>query len=742
MVSVPGPGDLTACEQEPIHVPGSIQPHGFLFALDPRTRTITRVSANVRPVVGTDPERSLGRPLGEALPGAEAPWDELVPDVAERATTSFRTIALGGSDYHAFVHRAGGELILELENATPGGRSLDALYPQMRAFIEELQSARVQETLAAVAARQVRRITGFDRVLVYQFDSDWNGTVIAEDRNDRLPSYLDLRFPASDIPRQARELYRLNRLRLIPDAAYRPVPILSSMAGAPPLDLSFSVLRSVSPIHVEYMRNMGTASSMSVSILVEGTLWGLISCHNMAPRHVSPAVRDACDLLAQILAVQIAAKQQTEEAAHRLELRSIQLQLLAHMATEDRFIDGLTKNSDQLLRMAGAEGAAIIFGGECACIGRSPVEEDVRRMVEWLVAEGHEDLFVTSSLAAVMPDAEALKDTASGVLAIAISKLRAGYVLWFRPEVVRTVKWGGDPRKPVDPTPDGARLHPRKSFDLWKETVRLTSEPWRASEVETARDLRNAVVGIVLRKAEEVADLVAELERSNKELESFSYSVSHDLRAPFRHIVGFAELLRESATDLTDTQRRYVDTIIESAFSAGKLVDDLLSFSQMGRATLLPVPIEMNRLLQDVRRILAPDIEGRDIEWRIGELGSACADPVMMRLAVQNLLSNAIKYTRGQKPAIIEVGRQPDADEAATVFFVRDNGVGFDMAYVGKLFGVFQRLHRVEEFEGTGIGLANVQRIMERHGGRAWAEAVPNVGATFYFSLPRQANTR
>jgi light-regulated signal transduction histidine kinase (bacteriophytochrome) len=387
-----------------------------------------------------------------------------------------------------------------------------------------------------------------------------------------------------------------------------------------------------------------------------------------------------------------------------------------------------------LLRVAKADGAAVVFDGECALIGRTPSEADVRRILQWLTAGGQEDLFVTESLASVMPEAEPLKDTASGLLAIAISKLHASYVLWFRPEVIQTVKWGGDPRKPVDPTPDGLRLHPRKSFDLWKETVRLTSAPWRASEVETARDLRSAIVGIVLRKAEEVADLVAELERSNKELESFSYSVSHDLRAPFRHIVGFAELLRESAGSLDETQRRYVDTIIESAFSAGRLVDDLLSFSQMGRASLLPIQIDMARLVQDVRRTIEPETNGRAIEWRIGDLGRAYGDPVMLRLVLQNLLSNAVKYTRSRQPAVIELGL--DKRPGENVYFVRDNGVGFDMNYVGKLFGVFQRLHRVDEFEGTGIGLANVRRIVERHGGRTWAEGALDAGATFYFSLP------
>jgi two-component system, chemotaxis family, sensor kinase Cph1 len=726
--------DLTACELEPIHIPGSIQPHGCLFVLAPDTLRIRQLSANAGRLLETGWEAAIGGPLPDML-DLDGTLVAALRDIGrDGGAAPPSVLALASGLYHPFAHGSDGQIILELESAAGEARSFDNLYPQMRAFMDALQAAAAEHAMT-LAARQVRRMTGFDRVLIYRFDRDWNGTVVAEDRNDVLPSYLDLRFPASDIPRQARELYRLNRLRLIPDADYAPVPIMpAKQPDGRPLDLTFSILRSVSPVHLEYMRNMGTAASMSVSLIVDGELWGLISCHNEKPRQVSPAIRSACDFVAQILAMQIAASESSAEASYRLDLQSVQSELLAHMAVEERFIDGLTRHPDKLLRMADADGAAVFFAGEHALVGRTPSADEVQRIIDWLVKEGHEDLFATESLAGAMPGAESLKDVASGVLAIAVSKLHASYVLWFRPELIQTVKWGGDPRKPAEPIAGDVRLHPRKSFETWKEIVGLTSRPWRSSEVETARDLRNAIVGIVLRQAEEMADLAAELERSNKELESFSYSVSHDLRAPFRHIVGFSELLRESASGLDDTQRRYVDTIIESAFSAGRLVDDLLSFSQMGRASLLPIEVDVNRLVQDVRRMLAPDMEGRTIDWRIGDLGKAHADPVMLRLVLQNLLSNAVKYTRSRETAVIEIGVERRPGEA--VFSVRDNGVGFDMAYVGKLFGVFQRLHRVEEFEGTGIGLANVRRIIERHGGRTWAEGALDKGATFFFALP------
>jgi light-regulated signal transduction histidine kinase (bacteriophytochrome) len=398
------------------------------------------------------------------------------------------------------------------------------------------------------------------------------------------------------------------------------------------------------------------------------------------------------------------------------------------------------------LQLTGAAGGAVCFENEVHLVGRTPGVEQVRGLVEWLGNEGarEREVYATSSLAEAYGPAKEFLGTGAGLLAISISKLHRSYVLWFRPEVVATVKWGGDPRKPVGEVEYGAgtavRLHPRKSFEIWKETVRGRSTPWRQSEVETAAGLRNSVVGIVLRRAEELAELSQELERSNKELEAFSYSVSHDLRAPFRHIVGFSELLKEmEGARLTDTGRRYVETIIDSAHFAGTLVDNLLTFSQMGRNALHPVGVDSGALVREVIRDMQPDLGGRKIELRVADrMPVVSADLIMLRLVFQNLIGNAVKYTRPREEAAVEIG--VTEGEGEWVFHVRDNGVGFDMQYSDKLFGVFQRLHRMEDFEGTGIGLANVRRVIARHGGRTWAEGAVDRGATFYFSLPKEAS--
>jgi PAS domain S-box-containing protein len=239
-----------------------------------------------------------------------------------------------------------------------------------------------------------------------------------------------------------------------------------------------------------------------------------------------------------------------------------------------------------------------------------------------------------------------------------------------------------------------------------------------------------------------VRERTAELERALKELESFSYSVSHDLRAPLRHINGFAELLKESAEDsLPDNSRRYMDLILDSSKRMGRLIDDLLEFSRMGRTEVRHACVNLAQMAESAVRDLGAEVQGRDIEWKIGLLPEVRADASMMRQVFANLLANAVKYSRTREKAVIEIGSR-EGPEGEVVVFVRDNGVGFDMEYADKLFGVFQRLHSEEEFEGTGIGLANVKQIISRHGGRAWAEGRLDHGATFYFALPKPAEIR
>jgi chemotaxis family two-component system sensor kinase Cph1 len=726
--------DLDACAAEPIRIPGGIQPHGALAVVNMPGGAIMQASANLAMILGLaappaslvdiDPSLALQEDLSAWLRSGEVIF--------------MRTIALGRT-VQVSAHRSPQGLIVEFEDPPASeGETLEALYPRLRRFIGQAEEAGDLQALADATVGEVRALTGFDRVMLYSFDGVGDGTVLAEEGDGVLPSYLDLRFPASDIPAQARALYRLNRLRLIPDADYQPSPIepLLSPVNGRPLDLSSAALRSVSPIHLQYMRNMGTLSSMSISILVDGELWGLISGHSARPHHVNPQVRTVCDLLGQIVSLQVGSRVRAQEAADHLAAKRLETQLLGRLASSPDFQAGLVDNPALWMELAGAQGAAIVSGGEIRTVGLAPPTAEIAELTVWLKGRG-QAVFATDNLAAQFPSAKAYATQVSGVMAVSISQLHPDFILWFRPEVIRTVRWSGDPYKPAGGP--GEILTPRKSFDLWKEQVRERSLPWTRVEQESAGEFRSAIQNFVLRRAEERAELTAELERSNHELEAFSYSVSHDLRAPFRHIVGYTELLRARQSSVDETSLRYMQTIIDAALGAGRLVDDLLSFSQLGRSAIAVGEIDMGRLVREVLRTFDQDTAQRNVRWEIADLPPAFGDVALVRQVLANLIDNALKYTRQRQEAMISI--EGEDRGGATTYRVCDNGIGFDMAYVGKLFGVFQRLHRVEEFEGTGIGLALCKRVVERHQGSIEAYGEPGHGATITFTLPKSTST-
>ena len=656
-----------------------------------------------------------------------------------------------GRHFDVLAHRWDGVIIAEFEavdRAEPA--DFRHLYPLIGDFLLKVNDATGTEALAALACQHIRAVTGFGRVLVYRFDADGHGHVMAEARDERYHSYLGQHFPASDIPAQARALYKLSRIRLIQDANYTPaplVPVLNPVTGQPN-DLSFAALRSVSPVHLQYMRNMNTLASMSVSLMVKGRLWGLISCHNEAPTPVAFEKRTACEQLGQILALCIESREDAADLQFRLEVRRTMVTMLAGLTQGSDFIENLSHVFPDLLRFAHASGVAIMIDDRILTYGDTPEQDDIAALVDWLTLHDHGDVFHTDKLSALYPPAEKMIRNASGLLAMPISRIHKHYLLWFRAEYVHTIEWAGNPHAKiaaphaVPGAVSGApptQLSPRTSFAAWRETIHGTSQPWHEGEIELALEFRTALLGIALERAEQMAELAEELGRANKELEAFSYSVSHDLRAPLRHIVGFADLLLESAGSEDAQQRqRFLRNIKEAARLAGKLVDDLLSFSQMGRASLHPTTVDMGDLVAGCLDKLALEVGGRDIEWDIGPLPTIWADPTFLHLAMFNLLSNAVKFTGQRDRAVIRVSCEDHPHE--WVFHVADNGAGFNMEYVHKLFGVFQRLHRMEDFQGTGIGLANVRRIVERHNGRVWAESVQGAGATFSFALPKPAH--
>ncbi len=744
-IRIPFEVDLTNCDREPIHIPGYIQPHGLLLALKEPELTILQCSNNTYSLIGINPEQLLNQPLSNFWESEQINFlqDCLYEKDLQLVNPLEISMKIGTEDLHydAIIHRSNQILILELEpRFLKKTNGFFKFYHSVKQAISKLQVASGVIELSQILAQEVKKITGFERVMVYRFDEDWNGVVIAEQKPEYLTSYLGLHYPASDIPVQARELYSQNWLRLIPNAYYQPAAILptNNPLTGQPLDLSKSVLRSVSPLHVEYMHNMGVTASMSISIIKNQKLWGLIACHHQSPKYVPYEIRNACEFLGQITSVELSAKEDNEDSEYKIKLKSVHSKLVEYMSAEKNFLEGLIQYQPNLLNLVNAQGAVVSFDKEYLTIGNTPEKADIQNLIEWIDRNIQAEIFYTDSLSKIYPEAEKFRDVASGFMALSFSKVHKNYVLWFRPEVVQTVNWGGNPHKAVEVTGNGnLRLSPRKSFELWKETVRLKSLSWKTCEVNAALELRSAIIGVVLRKADELAQLNIELKRSNNELDAFAYIASHDLKEPLRGIHNYSNFLIEDYGEILNEEgREKLKTLIRLTQRMEDLIDSLLHFSRLGRVDLSMQHTDINGVVQRNLDLLSARIEEMKVEIRIPRpLPTVYCDRVQVGEVFNNLIANAIKYN--DKPEKwIEIGYIEAAAPSPAIFYVRDNGIGIREKHFEAIFRIFKRLHGPSKYGGgTGAGLTITKKIVERHGGKIWVESTYGEGSTFYFTL-------
>ncbi|MBW4687110.1 MAG: GAF domain-containing protein [Komarekiella atlantica HA4396-MV6] len=736
--------ELTNYDLEPIHIPGSIQPHGVLLALKEPELTILQSSNNTRHFFGISPEELLNQPLTKLLEPEQINFlqDCLLQEDLQFANPIEFTIKAGGKSIHfdGIIHRSDQLLILELEPALlEKSNAFFRFYHLVKQTISKLQIASSVTEISQILVKEVKKITGFDRVMIYRFDDNSNGIVIADDKPEYLASYLGLHYPALDIPPQARELFSQNWLRLIPDANYKPAAIVptNNPLTEQPLNLSKSVLRSVSPCHIEYLHNMGVTASMSISIMKNKKLWGLIACHHQSPKFLPYEIRNACEFLGQMTSLELGAKEDSEDSEYKIQLKSVHSKLVEYMSAETNFIQGLINYQPNLLNLVNAQGAAVSFEGEYFTIGNTPEKPDIKHLVEWIYQNLQEEILYTDALSQVYPQAEKFRDVASGLMAFSFSKTQKNYVLWFRPEVVQTVNWGGNPSKTVEMNANGdLRLSPRKSFELWKETVRLKSLPWKSCEVNAALELRSAIIGVVLRKADELAQLNIELERSNNELDAFAYIASHDLKEPLRGIHNYSNFLIEDYGEtLNDEGRDKLRTLIRLTQRMEDLIDSLLHFSRLGRVDLSMQQTDINSVVNRSLDLLSARIEQMQIKICIPRpLPTVYCDRVQIGEVFNNLIANAIKYN-DKTEKWIEIG-YIDHPTAPIIFYVRDNGIGIREKHFESIFRIFKRLHGPNKYGGgTGAGLTIAKKIVERHGGKIWVESTYGEGSTFYFTL-------
>ena len=726
--------DLARCDAEPIHAPGAIQPHGVLLAVDADARVVM-ASANLDAMCGRAPTDLLGRPLS-ALVG-----DEVAAQVARAASSgepaepcSMR-LALDGRRLEGTAHRRGDLILLELEPELEAPGELDAL---LGGALARLQTASGLAELHAITAAQIHALAGFERVMVYRFDEDEHGEVVAEVRPPDLDPYLGLHYPASDIPAPARALYLRSWLRLIPDAREAAVPLVSAGAALPSqppasIDLGGAALRAVPAVHLEYLGNMGVRASMSVSIVVRGRLWGLIACHHREVRRVPYRVRSACELVGRLVSLQIAALEELEERRVWSERQVHIEEAVRAVRQEEDVFAGLLRAPGALLAVASAGGAALVLGGEhIGSAGAAPPAGDVERLAAWL-EQGFPDGHRSHALGRDFEPARRYRDRASGVLAVPIPRPGPSFLLLFRPELVETVSWGGDPRRPIDNVDEAGRIHPRRSFATWRERVEGQSRRFSAVEAQLAAELRRRLIELDLERQVERARVAVQAR------DDLVAVVSHDLRGPLGIIqlqLGLADdMLAEQPEDPARRLRTALERIQRSADRMSALVTDLLDLSRIdaGRFSIEPRREDAGELVDEALAALRDVAERKSIDVRVTPAPplKVLADAERVFQVMSNVIGNAIKFTPSGGAICIQVEQLG----AEVRFQVADTGPGVAREDLPRLFDRYWRSRRASA-SGTGLGLFIARGIVEAHGGRIWAESEPGRGTVISFTLP------
>lgn len=730
--------DLTNCDREPIHIPGKIQSHGFLLAVNHSNFNITYISENIIDHLTTNATALLDQHFQTFIKlledhGVEI---ELSAILALGKSQGFDLInpyklSLNGNPYYLIIHRSAENYILEFEIAT---LQYDVQHIIGKSVAEILLN-RSLTSLLEKAAAEVKRLIEYDRVMIYQFQEDGHGEVVAEEKNEDLEPFFGLHYPASDIPKQARELYKLNMTRIIADV-YTESSAIATFNNETPLDLTHSTLRAVSPIHIQYLKNMGVASSFSISLLVNDELWGLIACHNYSPKFIDFKAREGCKLIGNILSSAIEFRQTNNTNESDEIFQKAVDQLSAYLESDPEIFSALTKHETTLLDTNSATGVAFVFEKKIYTLGQTPTIEQLEPLINWLKLTMNDSIYYTHQLSAHYKPALSFATKASGILACLLSKSMGELIIWFKQETLATINWAGNPEKPVEKSEDGMlNLSPRNSFETFTEIVKNTAPKWSTSEINGALKLREKINNTINKRADEIRVLNERLKLAYEELDTFSYTISHDLRTPLTAIKSFTELFLAKNKDVDHKNIQLLDRVLVGADKMRFLIDEILKLARVGRADIDLVSIDMKATISEICLIVVSAFKADNVIIKIGDCPAIDGDSTLINQVFTNVISNAVKYSsKSQNPTVTIVGQEVSGE---VIYKISDNGIGIEVDNHDKVFELFRRMENVKDFEGTGVGLAIVKRIVERHNGRIWFESELNKGTTFYLSFKK-----
>ncbi len=756
---------LETSQNYPIRTIGHIQSHGVLLVLQSSNLDIIQVSANTNASLGVAPESLLGKPLTVIFSDKEI--EELKACLKQSVPLSTHThtltASINGRTFEICLHPQNEIILLELEPQSSNASNLQKLQQQTCQIMASLESTDTILTFSQALAKEVRSLTHFDRVMIYQFLPDDSGVVIAEEKQENLESYLGLHYPATDIPAEARAIFLDLPVRWIPDVSYQPIPLISAdnTLTPQPLCLSTAWLRGVSPTHVEYLKNMGVASSLTMPLIDRRGLWGLIACHHCQPTYIETQNRSVLALVSKIASLGLL-RQQSLENSHYQE-KSNELITALRVATgqnETSLHHVLSQNADLLLDLFRAEGLALIFDRDIVQVGDTPSKEDIRQLGRWL-QQCPESVFSTSTLRQDYPNDHDRSNLPAGLLSVSVFLQKphpiSYCIMLFRAEQLKSVSWAGQLDESTKVNEDGElQLCPRNSFEIWKEQISGQSLLWLSHELEAALDLHSVLMLAALNfSAEALENATQKAEVANRAKSEFLANMSHEIRTPMNGMLGMTELL--DGTGLDAAQQDLVEVIRTSGETLLTVINDILDFSKIesNNLELETGQLDLHSCIEEVLILFLSQAEIKGLSLKVliepADIPNFFkGDPVRLRQILSNLVSNCIKFTHQGGVSVYAkvclISAEPDMGELSQQrykiqFAIKDSGIGIPQDKIQQLFQPFKQgdASTTRKYGGTGLGLAISKQLVEMMDGKIWIESEPNKGSTFHFYIELEA---
>lgn len=739
---------LDNCENEPISFLGSIQPFGVLIAYNIQRDLVTFCSKNISEELGFSLEQILGLNYGqlEELIGLDLKVKQFLQKASEKSVSN-SNLNRNNYDYSLSIKRIDNHLLFEFELLPDGVEAQHDFYVRTNDFINKINQAETFYSFSTIVADEIREIIDYDRVMIYRFDSDFNGEVYAESKRDDLDPFLGLNYPHTDIPAQARELYKKQSIRMIPDVDYTPSPIvaLENNSTYQDLDLSKSILRSVSPIHVKYLQNMGVAATLSISIMINQQLWGMIACHNYSPKKVLLYNRTSALMQSEFYAAQIHRWERSEEYNKVQEKEHIYQSILEEVVRSGSTFESVS-STPYFLGLTDATGGAILRDGNVHVYGETPNVDFILKIQNYMKSKD-ERVFLSNTFSNYLEEAKKYQKIASGVLYFSLHKETDSAVIWFRKQLSEGKKWGGDP---IANKESLKNLTPRNSFKAWEEDVAGKSKKWYSHEIQAGLRLGNYLEREIYIKnlktqKERLEELTNELKSKNEELSQFNWISSHDMKEPLRKIRLFIDQIGMEEHGLSELQQNYFSRIDKAADRMQQLINDLLNYAKLNDEEVFERK-SLGSVIEEVVESIK-SLEEESVNFEIGQFPEVNIIDYQIAQLFSNLISNSIKFKHPKRKVFVQIRTEThtqeelidlngDQDDFIKIVY-SDNGIGFSPEYNERIFEVFQRLHDTNKFDGTGIGLAICKKIVETHNGFIRAKGKEGEGVDFEIFLKK-----